>query len=237
MMGMGDMSTFVNRLFRKVDNVCWDMMTGGLGIVTKEGIATCSGNGEDAEISINPFEQMSMAVPAFAQNTPVEAVKLGDLIYGFGDSKKCGWVVEIKPKSFVVLTAGGTRTTWSAPKVPVLGLGNGVMIVRSLINMLPTGATGVNQLQQSLMPMMMMMGGSDGMDFERIMPMMLMSQMGNQLQTETDAIANPLAAMGSNPMMMMAMMMSLGKNNNKNGGSRSKPSTSWFDSSNNDNDD
>ena len=84
---------FMNRLFRKADGVVWDLMTGKVGISTKDGIATLSGQGDDAQIEINMVEQFGMEIPAFAQSTPIEAVNIGDVIY-FGSTEKPGWVVE-----------------------------------------------------------------------------------------------------------------------------------------------
>lgn len=84
---------FMDRLFRKAPGVVWDMMTGKVGISTKEGIATYSGEGDDAQIEINMFDQFGMEVPAFAQSTPIASVNVGDLIY-FGANEKAGWIVE-----------------------------------------------------------------------------------------------------------------------------------------------
>lgn len=84
---------FMDRLFRKAPGVVWDMMSGKVGVQTKEGIATFTGEGDDAQIDINLFDQFGMEVPAFAQSTPVAAVNVGDLIY-FGSTDKPGWIIE-----------------------------------------------------------------------------------------------------------------------------------------------
>jgi hypothetical protein len=202
---------FMNRLFRRADGVVWDLMTGKVGIVTKEGIATLNGEGDDAQIEINMIEQFGMEIPAFAQSTPVEAVKAGDIIY-FGATDRPGWVVEKKgevgkPISFILMKADGTRSTWKPPKVSMLGLESGVMVLRSLLSMLPGGNSGLAGMQGMLMPMLMM--GGD-MDMDKMMPLLLMGQMGAQPVVNPDGTTtappvNPMAQMM--PMMLMMSMM------------------------------
>ena len=219
----------MDRFFKKVDNAVWDLTSGRIGIATKDGITTIEGEGDDAQVVVNMMDQFGMAIPAFAQNTPVADVKLGDLVYG---STISGWVVKQNPKSFELLKADGTRTTWQAPKVQMMGLEgvNGVMVLRSLGNMLPGGNAGLQGIQGMLMPMIMM--GGDNMDLESMMPMLLMSQMGN---TAVDAEGNPNPVAGMNmggmmPMMMMNMMKdsgSKGKNFSLNS------SNNYFDRVNN----
>jgi hypothetical protein len=196
----------MNRLFRKADGVVWDMMSGKVGVSTKDGIATFSGEGDDAEIEINMFDQFGMEIPAFAQSTPVSAVSVGDLIY-FGSTEKPGWVIEVKygvkptgstttrrskPAAalteedktnvqFVLMKTDGQRTTWKAPKVKMLGMGtDGVMVIRSLLTMLPGGQAALGGMQNNLMMMMQMSamsGDEGGIDMEAMIPMMLMGQM------------------------------------------------------------
>jgi len=86
---------FMDRIFRRAPGVVWDMMTGKVGVQTKEGIATFAGEGDDAQVEINLFDQFGMEVPAFAQSTPISAVNVGDLIY-FGAGDRPGWIIEIK---------------------------------------------------------------------------------------------------------------------------------------------
>ncbi|QIG71487.1 hypothetical protein EVB94_016 [Rhizobium phage RHph_TM40] len=177
----------------------------------------------DAQVSINLFDDFGMALPAFAQSTPVEAIGLGDMIWNSAQNRVMGWVVKVSPnrKSFKVLKTDGMRSEWSPPKVNVLGFETGTMVVRSLINMLPGGATGQNGLegmQSSLGQMLMMssmMGGSEG-DSENmlkdIMPMMLMSQMG---------IGGAQGGMGQMMQTMMMMKMMGGMNRGSGGTKRS----------------
>lgn len=213
----------MERFFKPVKDVVWDMMTGKIGIATKDGITTIEGEGDDAQVVVNMFDQFGVAIPAFAQNTPVNAVQLGDLIYGSSDVT--GWVVKINDKSFEILKANGTRTRWQAPKVQMMGLEgvNGVMVLRSLVNMLPGGNNGLQGIQGMLLPMLMMNDGN--IDFESIMPMILMSQMGT---TAVDADGKPNPAAGVNFASMMPMMLMMNMMKDKKPGSV-RPGSNWFD--------
>lgn len=229
---------FMNRMFRRAEGVVWDLMSGKVGIKTKEGdIATLSGKGDDAQVEINLVDAFGMEIPAFAQNTPIEAVNVGDVIY-FGARENPGWVIEkrygVKPTGsttpakrgkaavddtvaedsidksnvqFTLMKVDGQRTTWKPPKVTMLGMGdNGVMVLRSLMNMLPGGQAGLQGMQNMMMPMLMM--GDGNIDFEKIMPLMLMGGMQSTTVQNPDGTVvaqNPMAQML--PMMMMMQMM------------------------------
>lgn len=205
---------FMERLFRKADGVVWDLMSGKIGIQTKEGIATLEGDGDNATININLIDQFGMGIPAFAQSTPVAGVNVGDIIY-FGASDRPGWVIEKKdagdgkPQKFVLMKVDGTRSTWTPPKVSMLGMEGGVMVLRSLLTMLPGGAGGLTGLQGALLPMLMMNGGDMGEDMEKMLPIMLMGQMQAAPVVAADgttvAAPNPMAQMM--PMIMMMQMM------------------------------
>ena len=209
--GMGD--KMMNRFFRKVDGVVWDMFTGRIGVVSEDGITTITGEGSEAQIEINMMEQFGMAVPAFAQNTPVDSVAVGDLIFANGKVK--GWVVKVKSpsdgsaglKRFQIMSPSGNLATWTPPKLSMLGFDSGVMVLRSLMNMLPGGKSGLDSMSGMLMPMMMM--GGD-VDMDSIMPMMLFSQLG---ASGTGEDANPMG--GNNMMQMMMMMQMMGNKSSK----------------------
>ena len=211
----------MDRFFRQVDGVVWDLMTGKVGVRTSDGIITLEGTGDDAQVTINMFDQFGLEVPAFAQSTPSASVAVGDLIYG--DRKALGWVVSVnvKPsptvpdvdssvapssvKSFTLMTPDGTRKSWTPPKVSMLGFDSGVMVLRSLMNMLPGGNAGLGQMQNMLMPMLMM--GGDGVDLNSIMPLMLFQATNGSGDT---------GGMG-NMMQMMLMMQLMGKGGSKGG--------------------
>jgi hypothetical protein len=200
----------VSRMFRRVDNVVWDLMTGKVGVKTSgDEIATFDGEGEDAQIVVNPFSDFGVPLPAFAQNTPVDQIKVGDLIYSA--RKVMGWVIKVPDEgkvTFKLLRQDGTRGEWRPPKVQSLGLDlGGAMVLRSLVNTLPGGDLG--GLQGMLLPMMMM--GGDGDDtMEKMLPIMLMSQTG--------AMGDAGGMGGMLPMMMMMKMMGGGKGSNPLGG-------------------
>jgi hypothetical protein len=217
MKDMFNSNKLMDRFFRKVDGAVWDLMSGRIGIKTAEGIVTMEGAGEDATVTLNLIEQFGIGIPAFAQNTPQDSVQVGDLIYG--TKGPLGWVTEKKEKSFTLLKPDGTRSHWSPPKVAMFGFDGGVMVLRSLMNMLPGGAGGLAGMQGALLPLMMMSGG-DGSDIGDLMPMLLMGQMGmvapattNPDGTPATPVANPMAQML--PMMMMMKMM--GGNGGKGG--------------------
>lgn len=207
---------FMSRMFRKADGVVWDLMTGKIGVQTADGIATLDGEGEDACITSNLFDEFGIALPAFAQSTPTDAVKVGDIIYR-GERGNVAWVISKNETkgTFKLMKPNGESTSWTPPKVSMLGFESGVMVLRSLMTMLPGGDKGLAGMQSMILPMMMM--GSDmgegGLD--KMMPLMLMSQMGST--GDAGATGN----MGN--MMQNLMMMQLFK-----GSSGDNPMTSMF---------
>jgi hypothetical protein len=208
---MNNMSNkLMDRFFRRVDGVVWDLMSGRVGVKNADGIVTIEGVGDDAQVVINMFDQFGMELPAFAQSTPIAAVTVGDLIYGA--KAPLGWVVEKTDKSFKLLKADGTRTVWSPPKVQMLGFDGGVMVLRSLVNMLPGGTNGLGQMQGMLLPMLAM--GGDGLDLDSMMPLLLMTQMGGMPGVTGDPNApamQPNMFANMMPMMLMMSMMKGGK--------------------------
>ena len=221
---------FISRMFQKCDGVVWDMMSGRLGIKTNDGIVSLEldeTNPEDSQITVNLMDDFGMPLPAFAQSTPTSAVNVGDMIYSSATGKPSGWVVKKTDKSFRLMKPDGTTSQWTPPKVQMLGMDSGVLVLRSLMNMLPGGQSGLGQLQSSMMPMMAMgmLGGEE--DISEMMPLMLMSQMGAQ---SPDGTANPLA--GGNMMQTMMMMQMFKKMGGGNGSLKipgSKPGKSFFD--------
>jgi hypothetical protein len=197
----------LNKMFRKVDDAVWDLMTGRVGISTNDGIATLEGEGDDAQVTVNVFDDFGMPIPAFAQNTPVDQIKQGDLIYNA--RKVMGWVIEVPEEgkvTFKLLKPDGTRGEWRPPKTNSIGIDiNGAMVLRSLLNTVPGGDLG--GLQGMLMPMLLMNDGDlGGMDMEKMLPLMLMGQMGT---------AGGGAAGGNNMMQAMMMMQMLKSGNEK----------------------
>jgi hypothetical protein len=205
----------VDRFFRRVDDCLWDLMTGKVGVKTPSNeIVTLDGEGDEAQVVMNPFAEFGVPLPAFAQNTPVDQIKQGDLIYNA--KKVMGWVVKVPEegkKSFTLLKPDGTRGEWRPPKVQSIGLDvSGAMVLRSLTNTLPGG--NLDGLQGMLLPMMMMGGGGD---MEKMLPLLLMGQSGMG------------GVGGSNNMLQMMMMMKMLKGDKSSGNGASGALGSFFD--------
>lgn len=192
-------SRFLDRFFRRVDGLVWDLSTGRLGIQGNDGIITLevnaavpAGEGQEAQpasynISVNPFDGFGLPIPAFAANTPHDQIEVGDLIVGA--SKVLGWVIEKKPASLVLLSQDGMQKQYNPPKVQVFGQ-DGSLVVKSLTGLLGDGTQG---FQSSLMPLLLL-GGDTGLDMDKLIPLMLFQQ-GN------GAGANGMASML--PMLML----------------------------------
>lgn len=193
---------FLSRMFRKVDNVVWDLMTGAAGVQTKGGIITITGleEGEMPQISVNLFDNFGVPVPAFATSTSNGDVKVGDLIHG--EKGVLGWVIETHEKSMQIMAPDGHISRWMPPKVQGFGLSGGVMVVKSLVNLMPNGDLG--GMQGLLLPLMAFSQGNA--DLEKMVPLILMTQTG-MFGAQPNG-TNPMGAMG--PALMMAALMGKG---------------------------
>ncbi len=230
----GFSAKFLNRMFRKIDGLSWDLQTGQVGVKTQDGsiatlvsttnagnVAVAAAEGVAAvaatlastsyNISVNPFEMFSTPIPAFATQVPFERIQAGDLIVG--DRDILGWVVGKTGAALKLLDFKGMHKTYQPPKVQILNQ-DGALVVQSLGGLFG-GQAGVGGLQANLMPLLMMTGG-DSEGLESILPILLFSQM----QTSNPAAAADAAAVGGNPalaqspmasMLPMLMMQSLSK--------------------------
>lgn len=213
-------SSFMNRFFRPVDDMVWDMMSGRVGYQTDDGILTLeidSDNAEQSQITLNPFDQFGVALPAFAQSIPVDSVGVGDLIYSSASSKVLGWVIKKTEKQFRIMKKDGTVSQWNPPKVQMLGFDSGVMVLRSLMNMMPGGQQGLGQLQASLMPMLAMGMLGDGEEMSQMLPMLLM------MQTGVGGVDTAAASGGMGNMMQMMMMSKMMGSMGSMGGGKLNP--------------
>lgn len=214
---MFDRDALMNKFFKKIEDTFWDLSTGKIGLHTSEGIATIDGEGDSATISINPIEQFGIPLPSFARSTSLADVKVGDLIYGNTTATK-GWVVEIKTTEagdgtknykFVLLTPSGTQHSYNPPKVQMFGIApNGVMVVQSLFNV--AGASGLADMNNSLLPLIMM--GGDMEDIGDMLPMLMMGGMGGGTPA-----AGGMAQM-LQTMTMMKLLKGQSDSPRKNGG-------------------
>lgn len=232
---MGAMGALMNpqkimdRMFKKVDNVVWDMMTGNVGFAGKDGIVTLEIDKTDpANLTfqpvINPIDGMGMQLPAFAQQTALDNINIGDMIV---QDRTHGWVTEKHAKSLKIIRPDGSHSTFTPPKTQILDLGSGVMVVRNMMNMLPNGQAGATSIMQSMMQMQMMsqfMGADSDFDMSEMLPMMLMMQGAGQTSGVADQANNPMAAFGANMQQMLPMMLMGKMMGNKSGDRRGIPS-------------
>lgn len=188
-----------SRFFRKVEDAVWDMTTGTIGIKQGDSVFTMTGSSAaDAQVSEDMLAMFSLPVPAFAQPLPLDQINFGDIIYG--DKGALGWVIKKTAKTVTVMNKQGVTSTITPRKVAMFGAnGDTMMVLRSLVAM--TGGTqeGFGGMQQSMLPMLMMMG--DKADGDMLSTMLMMQFMGGQAGTQ--------GAM--NPMMMMMLMLGKGK--------------------------
>lgn len=67
--------------FRELKNIAFDLQSGKLGVITKDGISVYSGDG----VSVNPITDMGFTIPAFAMRVAVGDLKEGDILITNGD--------------------------------------------------------------------------------------------------------------------------------------------------------
>lgn len=239
---------FMDRLFRKAPGVVWDMMSGKIGVQTKDGIATFSGEGDAAEIEINLFDQFGMEVPAFAQSTPITAVNVGDLIY-FGSGDKPGWIIE---KRYGVKPTGSSTPKAKRPTKATTAAGPGAELTVAeedidksnvqfvlmkvdgqrttwkppKVSMLGMGTDGVMVIRSLLT---MLPGGQNdlnGMQNNMMMMMQMSAMSGNEGGMDMEKLMPMMlmGAMGGNNgggnMMQTMMMMQMMGGGNMFGGSK-----------------
>lgn len=198
----GTMSKLMGHVFAQIDGVVWDMMSNQTGIKREDGIYTLS---KDGQVELNPFDSFSMELPAFSQLVPIDQVKRGDVLVSAG--KPTGWVLEAAiaeegegegPKtrsSIQSLSFQGHQTRFRPKKVSMMGIENGITVVRSPFNfggeqkaggfgdmasMLPLLLLGNREggagIDMKTMALMSMMGGGGGGSFN---PMMLALLLGD----------------------------------------------------------
>lgn len=184
-----------SRFFRKVEDAVWDMATGTIGLKSGDSVFTLAGKSEaDAQVSEDMFAIMSIPVPAFAQPLPINQISFGDIIYG--DKGALGWVIKKTARSVTIMTKQGQTSNITPRKVAMFGAeGNTLMVLRSLVAMSGGTQEGFAGMQQSMLPMLMMMG--DKADGDMLSTMLMMQFMGGQ--------------QGANAMNPMMLMMMLGK--------------------------
>ena len=151
----------INKMFRRVDGVVFDITTGTIGIEKDGSVFTL---GSDGLLAENMFAEMSAPIPAFAKAIKLSEVKLGDLVIN-QSGEPFGFVTKLNEKSLGVLKTNGTVSTVSPAKVNLLGEGQTIMVVQNL------GAGGIDPM------MLMLMGDGEGSD--EMFIMLSMMQSGN----------------------------------------------------------
>ena len=221
-------SSMMERMFRRVDGLCWDMQSGKMAIKTRDGLLTAvidETDPDNSHVNNNLISEFGMAIPAFAQGTKAEDIRVGDII--INNTRIQGWVIKADELKFRILSPSGNISRWNPPRVTMMGFDSGTMVVRSLFNMV--GGQGVQNMQAMMMPMMMsgMLGNdadSDNDMMEMMMPMMLM-QMTSGAGGTPGAVdqSNPMAGMmGGNMMQTMMTMQMIQKMTGKQPAARNK---------------
>jgi hypothetical protein len=216
-------SKFLKRLFRKINGVVWDVVSGGVGLQTENGIFTVSFSDTGAaSLNCNPLDDFGLAIPAFATQVAIADVEQGDIVVG--DQGIIGWVTDKTDAAVKVIDHSGYSKTYSPPKVSVFGgVPGGILVVRNLMS-LTGGAAGASNFASSLMPLLMLGGGDDKL--EKLLPLLLMTSQAAPAVAGAPA-ANPMANMlplllmsgglggegkkgDLDPMMLMALSGGLG---------------------------
>ena len=216
----------INKMFRRVDGVVFDITTGTIGIEKDGSVFTL---GSDGLLAENMFAEMSAPIPAFAKAIKLSEVKLGDLVIN-QIGEPFGFVTKLNEKSLGVLKTNGTISTVSPAKVNLLGEGQTIMVVQNLgaggidpmmlmlmgdgegsdemfimLSMMQSGNSGNVSGMNNMLPMLLLSknkdtskgSGSGGDMFQKMMMMQMMTQ-----GTSTDGSMN----MMNNPMLMALML-------------------------------
>ena len=210
----------MSTMFAQVDNVKYDLATGQTGIITDGGLVTL---GADGALDQNPMDFFSLELPAFAILTPAAEIKRGDIIVSGG--KAYGFILEPGLKTSVPLRGKAKAEVVSDPeadavtkgelstinvqghvsrirprKVQMMGISDGLTVVRSFTNLF--GAPAAESVQANpmaaMLPLMLMSksGSGNGNQMEKMLPMMMMGGMGGA----------GMGGMMSIPLMLMALM-------------------------------
>lgn len=174
-------SKILNRMFRKVDGVVWDLSTNAIGLQNSNGIYTLTQSNEETGdsvhtvfgVSVNPFDSFGFPIPAYAQITPLDHIEVGDLVVG--EKQALGWVTKVNPRSLTLLDQSGMQKNYTPPKVAVLNQ-DGALVVKSLVSLF--GTRGAEGFSNALMPLLLAggLGGFGGSDFGDILPLLLLTQ-------------------------------------------------------------
>lgn len=177
-------SKLTNLMFRQVDNVVYDLMSGATAIKTSSGLI--SFDNKTGELQNNPMETLGFELPAFAMLTPLAQVTTGDLIVV--DGKAVGFVSIAVDKQLEVVRIDGFSGEYKPTAIKMFGQAAGIQVVKSLFNM--EGTTDGNMMGNPLMLMALM--GDGKKDMSSMLPFLLMG--------------SGSGGSAMNPLMLMALM-------------------------------
>lgn len=175
-------SKLTDMMFRKVDNVVYDLMSGAIAIKKDSGLV--SYNTKTEELETNPIDNLGFTIPAFAILTPIAQVSEGDLIVSAKGA--VGFVTLAVDGKFEVVTTEGFATDYKPQTIKLFGQGASLQVVKSLFNF------GDNK-DSAMNPLMLMALMGDGKDMKSMLPFLLMGGSG-------------LSGGSMNPLMLMALM-------------------------------
>ncbi len=178
-------SKLTDLMFRQVNNVVYDIMSGATAIKTSDGLV--SFDTKTGELVTNPLDSLGFELPAFALLIPIKDISIGDLIVK--DGKAVGFVSIASDGDLEVVRIDGFTGEYKPTSIKLFGQAAGIQVVKSLFNM--NGTTDGNMMGNPLMLIMMMMGDKNK-DMSLMLPFLLL---GNGANTS-----------GINPLMLMALM-------------------------------
>lgn len=178
-------SKLTNLIFREVNNVVYDMISGATAIKTSDGLI--SFDQKTGELVTNPLETLGFELPAFAMLTPIAQINIGDLIVK--DGKAVGFVSIASDGDLEVVRIDGFTGEYKPTSIKLFGQTAGIQVVKSLFNFDNNKEDG-GMFSNPLMLMMLM--GDKKKDMSSMLPFLLL---GNGANTS-----------GMNPLMLMALM-------------------------------
>lgn len=176
-------SKLTNLMFRKVDNVVYDIISGNTAIKTSDGFVSFDTN--TGELITNPLEALGFELPAFAILTPIADINIGDLIVK--DGKAVGFVSIASEGDFEVVRIDGFTGEYKPTSIKMFGQAAGVQVVKSMFNF---GGDSKDGMSNPLMLMALM--GDNNKDMKSMLPFLLLGSSGGTT--------------GMNPLMLMALM-------------------------------
>lgn len=183
-------SKFLNRMFRKVNGVVWDLASNSMGLQNTNGIYTLNQRTVEREnqpaetvftVNVNPFDAFGLPVPAFAQLTKLEDVSVGDIVVG--DKGALGWVTKKHARSLELMDQNGMTKNYTPPKVSVMDM-DGALVVKSLTGLF--GQQGGAGFSNALLPLVL----AGGNNLDDLLPLLLLTQ--QQAGDNPNALAQAL---------------------------------------------